>query len=215
MSLQSAAIEVRHSPTTARAVRVAVAADASALTRVLVHAFVDDPFISWAVRADERRTAAYWRLFDLFVRRLSLPYGHVFTTDRLDAVALWVPPGCWRQGAVDQVRQLPDWMAIVGLKRVSHVFGAIATLLGKHPNEPHYYLPFVGVDLSARGQGNGSAVLQPVLQWCDTLRLGAYLENTNERNLVFYERVGFRVVEMLVLAEDGPTVWRMWRSPGR
>jgi len=213
MSLQSAESEVRHSPTTTRAVRVATAADASALTRVLVHAFADDPFISWAVRTDERRTAAYWRLFDLFVRRLSLPYGHVFTTDRLDAVALWVPPGCWRQGAVDQVRQLPDWMAIVGLKRMSHVFGAIATLLSKHPSEPHYYLPFVGVDPSARGRGTGSAVLQPVLRWCDTLRLGAYLENTNERNLVFYDRLGFRVLETMVLAEDGPTVWRMWR-PG-
>jgi ribosomal protein S18 acetylase RimI-like enzyme len=213
MSFQSAEIDAHHGLTVARAVRVATAADASALTRVLVDAFADDPFISWAVRTDERRTAAYWRLFDLFVRRLSLPYGHVFTTDRLDAVALWVPPGCWRQGAVDQVRQLPDWMAIVGLKRMSHVHGAIATLLSKHPNEPHYYLPFVGVDRSARGQGTGSAVLQPVLQWCDTLQLGAYLENTNERNLVFYDRLGFGVLEMMVLAEHGPTVWRMWRAP--
>jgi hypothetical protein len=57
-------------------------------------------------------------------------------------------------------------------------------------------------------------VLQPVLNWCDTLRLGAYLENTSARNLVFYERLGFSVLEVLVLAPHGPTVWRMWRSPG-
>jgi hypothetical protein len=80
-------------------------------------------------------------------------------------VALWVPPGCWKQGAVDQVRQLPDGLAIVGFTRIPHVLGAIATLLSKHPSEPHYYLPFMGVDLSPRGQGTGSAVLQPVLQW--------------------------------------------------
>ena len=213
MSLQSAEIEFRHSLTAVRAVRVATAADASALTKVLVRAFADDPFISWAVRADARRTAAYWRLFDLFVRRLSLPYGHTFTTATLDAVALWAPPGCWKQGALDQVRQLPDWLAIVGLKRIPHVLGAIATLLNKHPSEPHYYLPFVGVDPSAQGQGTGSAVLQPVLQWCDTLRLGAYLENTNERNLAFYERIRFRVLDMMVLGKDGPRVWRMWRAP--
>jgi hypothetical protein len=30
---------------------------------------------------------------------------------------------------------------------------------------------------------------------------------------VFYERLGFRVLEMMALAEDGPTVWRMWRAP--
>jgi GNAT superfamily N-acetyltransferase len=70
-----------------------------------------------------------------------------------------------------------------------------------------------GVDPAAQGQGIGSAVLQPVLGWCDTLRLGAYLENTNERNLVFYQRLGFRILEALVFAPDGPTVWRMWRPP--
>ena len=179
-----------------------------------MRAFVDDPFISWAVRADEGRTAAYRRLFDLFVRRFSLPYGHVFITPRLDGAALWVPPGCWKQGSLDQVKQLPDWLAIVDLRRIPDVFGAITTLLSKHPTEPHYYLPFVGVDPSAQGQGIGSDLLRPVLGWCDTLRLGAYLENTNARNLVFYERLGFRVLEALVLAPEGPTVWRMWRPPG-
>jgi ribosomal protein S18 acetylase RimI-like enzyme len=207
-------VEVRHERTGASAVRPATAADAAALTRVLVRAFADDPFINWALRGDERRTAAYWRLFDLFVRRLSLPYGHVFTTPSLDGVALWVPPGCWEQDAFAQVRQLTDWLAIVGLTRIPHVFGAINTLLSKHPTEPHFYLPFVGVDPAAQGQGIGSALLQPVLGWCNTLRLGAYLENTNARNLVFYERLGFRVLEVLVLAPGGPTVWRMWRSPG-
>jgi GNAT superfamily N-acetyltransferase len=213
MSLVSAEVGAQNGRTAASAVRVATAADAAALTRVLVRAFADDPFISWAVRADERRRAAYWCLFDLFVRRLSLPYGHVFTTVTLDGVALWVPPGCWKQGAIDQVRQLPAWLAIVGPRRIPHVFGAITALLSKHPTEPHYYLPFVGVDPAAQGRGIGSAVLQPVLRWCDTLGLGAYLENTNERNLVFYERLGFCVLEVMLLAADGPTVWRMWRSP--
>jgi ribosomal protein S18 acetylase RimI-like enzyme len=127
--------------------------DAAALTMVLVRAFADDPLISWAVRADEQRAAAYRRLFDLFVRRLSLPYGHVYTTARLDGVALWVPPGCWQQGTLDQLRQLPDWLAIVGLRRVPHVFRALNTLLSTHPREPHYYLPFVGVDPDARRPG--------------------------------------------------------------
>jgi GNAT superfamily N-acetyltransferase len=169
-----------------------------------VRAFGDDPFINWAVRADERRAAAYWRLFDLFVRRLSLPYGHIFTTARLDGAALWVPPGCWRQGAIDQVRQLPDWLAIVDLKRIPHVFGGITTLLSKHPSEPHYYVPFVGVDPSAQGQGIGSAVLQPVLGWCDTLRLGGYLENTNARTLVFMSGSDFKCSRRWCAPQTGP-----------
>ena len=116
----------------------------------------------------------------------------------------WIPPGCWHHGTVDQMRQPPDWVQIVGFRRVPHVFRAVTTLLSKHPREPHDYLPFVGVDPRAQGQGLGSALLQPVLRWCDTLRLGAYLENTNAGNLVFYEQLGFRVLERIVLAPEGP-----------
>jgi ribosomal protein S18 acetylase RimI-like enzyme len=213
MSLLSTSDDARQSRTTHTAVRTARAADARALTTVLVRAFAADPLISWAVRPDDRRAVAYWRLFDLFVRQLSLPYGHVYTTSTLDAAALWIPPGCWHQGTLDQVRQLPDWLAVVGPKRIRQVFGGLNALLSKHPREPHYYLPFLGVDPGAQGQGIGSALLQPVLAWCDTLRLGVYLENTNVRNLVFYERLGFGVLEVLVLTPNGPTVWRMWRSP--
>lgn len=213
MSLLPTRLDSQHGPTPPVGVREATATDAAALTLVLTRAFANDPLIRWAVRADDQREAAYLRLFDLFVRRLSLPYGDVYTTSSRDGVALWIPPGCWHQGALDQVRQLPDWLAIVGIRRVPHVFAALNTLLGRHPREPHYYLPFVAVDPSQQGRGIGSALLKPILGRCDEMQVGAYLENTNARNLVFYERLGFGVLEVLVLALSGPTVWRMWRPP--
>jgi hypothetical protein len=122
MSLLPAEVHHQHGPTAPSAVRVATAADSAALTGVLVRAFADDPFISWAIRADERRSVAYWRLFDLFVRHLSLRYGYVYTTATLDSVALWVPPGCWKQGAVDRPRELPDWLAITGQARAARLW---------------------------------------------------------------------------------------------
>src|SRR5919202_2701829 len=116
------AIQVRH----------ATLADVPALTGVLVRAFADDPLVSWAVRPGGRRGDAYRRLFDLFLRRLTLPHGEVYTTADLRGAALWTPPGTWRQGFWEQVAQLPDWLAIVGPRRVRPIFGQVNDLLRQH-----------------------------------------------------------------------------------
>ena len=41
----------------------------------------------------------------------------------------------------------------------------------------------------------------------------AYVESANERNLAFYQRHGFEVVEEFTLLGKGPRVWGMWRNP--
>jgi hypothetical protein len=40
----------------------------------------------------------------------------------------------------------------------------------------------------------------------------AYLETGTERNVAFYTRHGFKVIEELHLPK-GPPVWLMWRDP--
>jgi ribosomal protein S18 acetylase RimI-like enzyme len=194
-------------------VRKATQTEVPQLTAVLVRAFDDDPLLNWAIRHDARRAEAFMRLFVLVVCRLTLPYDEVYTTADLRAVALWTPPERWRQGWQQQLNQLPDWIAIVGLRRLRRIFGPINGLLTRHPRTPHFYLPFIGVDPAFQHRGLGTAVLQPVLARCDLDGLGVYLENTNVRNLRFYEGLGFRTVEMYSLAADGPTIWRMWREP--
>jgi hypothetical protein len=52
----------------------------------------------------------------------------------------------------------------------------------------------------------------PVLRSCDEDRIPAYLESSKERNVDFYGRHGFRVLERLSLPA-GPPVWLMWRDP--
>jgi GNAT superfamily N-acetyltransferase len=82
----------------------------------------------------------------------------------------------------------------------------------RHPKAPHWYLSVLGTEPGHQGEGLGSTVLQPVLDECDRLEIPAYLETGTERNVGFYARHGFRVMERIELP-DGPPMWLMWREP--
>ena len=81
-----------------------------------------------------------------------------------------------------------------------------------HPREPHWYLSVLGTDPTQQGKGVGGALLEPVLDRCDSQGLGAYLESSKEANIPFYQRFGFAVTGQIDLPE-GPPVWPMWRDP--
>jgi GNAT superfamily N-acetyltransferase len=82
----------------------------------------------------------------------------------------------------------------------------------RHPHDRHLYLAVLGVDPDRQGTGVGSALLAPALELCDRERLPAYLETGKERNIAFYGRHGFRVIERLTLPA-GPPAWLMRREP--
>ena len=81
-----------------------------------------------------------------------------------------------------------------------------------HPQEPHWYMPFMGVEPSFQGQGIGSAILKHSLQECDRTQHLAYLEASSERNVSFYERHGFRVIGKFQVG-NSPQLFSMIREP--
>ena len=64
---------------------------------------------------------------------------------------------------------------------------------GYHPEEPHWYLAALGVDIKAQGKGMGSILMKHALARVDRERKPAYLESSNPRNIPFYQRHGFEV----------------------
>jgi GNAT superfamily N-acetyltransferase len=79
-----------------------------------------------------------------------------------------------------------------------------------HPQEPHWYLPWLGVDSALQGTGRGAQLLGHGLARVDADRLPAFLETPNPRTVPFYERHGF-VVSSVSQAGACPPVSSMWR----
>jgi len=194
-------------------VRKAEKRDVDGLTRSLARAFDEDPLINWIVRQDARRADGFDALFRVSLERLCLAHRWVLTTDDRTAGALWYPPGTSKISFVQQLRMLPQMILGASLRGLPRLIRVMDVLDEHHPKTSHFYLQFVGVDPDHRGRGLGTALMKPVLEHCDGEGLGAYLENSNERNLPLYRRLGFEVTEELELGRGAPPVWLMWREP--
>lgn len=177
---------------------------------MLTRAFADDPLYHWLLRRESTRERYASRFFAWQLRRL-LPQGQVTMTTDGAAVALWALPGRWRETAREALRlfvaivpAMVTYMPSVvrGLNQADH----------RHPTEPHLYLALLGCDPPAQGEGRGSAALTPGLALADRDGLPAYLETSIERNVGFYARFGFRVVDQVRMPGDGPQLWMMWRE---
>jgi ribosomal protein S18 acetylase RimI-like enzyme len=194
-------------------VRRAVAADRDVVVKALVRAFDDDPVANFLLRQDKARARAFETGFDVAFRRLTLPLEEVWMSSAGEGAALWTPPKGWKN-----LRAWPNLFGLaraVGLARVPHVLAAVNRVQRPKPREPHWYLFALGVVPEAQGRGIGSALLRAVLARLDESGEPAYLEASTEDNARLYLRHGFRIVQEVKMAADGPVVRLMWRDPLR
>ena len=194
-------------------VRKATAADVPGMARALGRAFYDDPVMAWMLPEERRRRRLESLGFVQWLKRIYMPKGEVYTDGALAGGALWAPPGKWRMPIRLQARMGPMFIRLVGARRTPLILKGLAVLDKNHPDDqPHYYLGVLGTDPDHQGKGVGSALMQPILERCDTEGLGAYLESSKESNVPFYRRHGFEVTGQVHMP-DGPPLWPMWRDP--
>jgi ribosomal protein S18 acetylase RimI-like enzyme len=185
----------------------ATASDEASIIDVLVRANWADPAARW-VWPDSQRFLMY---FPSFVRAFggkAFAHGSAYYIDGYIGAALWLPPDVH-----------PDENALIALlqRTVSDqiqkdVFAVFEQMGRYHPNEPHWYLPLMGVDPSQQSKGFGSALLQHTLIQFDRDNKLAYLESSNPRNIPLYKRHGF---ELLGTIQTGtsPSISPMLRRP--
>src|SRR5687768_9427464 len=180
---------------------------AEAAFATIVLAFASDPAARWSwPRADD-----YLRNMPLLARAFSeksFGLGTAFGIDQLAGAALWLPPGV--SADEEALANLMERTTHASVQRdAARVFEQMATF---HPQEPHWYLPLIGVDPACQGRGLGEKVLAPALARCDAERFSAYLESSSPRNIPFYQRHGFEVMGKIQIGSS-PTIVPMLRRP--
>ena len=190
-------------------VRLATQADVPRVSEALGRAFWDDPVMRFLIPSSDTGLRSLMKL----ETKSALKHTTAYMTGDGSAAALWKPPGKWRTSMGELLSMAP--LTIAALRaRLLLGLSVLSAVEKKHPADPpHWYLAVLGTEPDAQGKGYGSAVLQPVLQQCDSKGEPAYLESSKEKNIPFYERHGFRVTEEIALPKGGPPVWGMWRDP--
>jgi GNAT superfamily N-acetyltransferase len=183
--------------------RVPTAADPQQTIATLVVAFDADPIVRWFLP----KTSAYLTTFPRLLQLLgdvAFPAGTADLAADGAAAAIWHPPGA----TADQ--EATEALFGTALAGREDAFAFLEQMEIHHPTDPHWYLPFIGVDPLHQGQGHGSRLLEHGLARCDRDGLPAYLEASSPRNRALYERHGFESFAEIRVA-DSPPLWPMLR----
>jgi GNAT superfamily N-acetyltransferase len=198
----------RATPKTA-GLRVATRADHTAVTRILVEAFRDDPMWGpWAFPDPLTRSQYRAIVFDQLIEG-ALRYPWVWLAAN-QAAAVWIPPG-GSELSPAQEQKINSVLYRSRGARAASVLEAFEMFAEARPADPHYYLTLLGTDPSFAGRGVGTSLLSANLGRVDATGSAAYLE-ASDGLVPLYERFGFRVRTRFALT-DGPSVNGMWREP--
>lgn len=191
-------------------VRSLVTGEHQLIGDIIGASFADDPVNNWVFGGPDPLAAFYGLEAEKIFLRVG--YGHVM--DDATGGSLWLPPG--------EKKHLPLWKSL-GLAAImirSDGFGSIIRgmkvdegLSKKQPTSPHYYLHAIGAVPQHQGKGIGGKLMEAGLERADDEKMPAYLESSKERNIPFYRRYGFKVVEEFIPTPGCPPLWLMWREP--
>jgi GNAT superfamily N-acetyltransferase len=173
----------------------------------LVAAFADDPVERWLWPSTQEYEEYFPSLLGAMGRG-AFDHRTVWRLGDYVAVALWFPPSASPDG--DEIVDVLS--KTVASDKHNDTFQVLEEMGANHPEYPHWYLPWFGVQPVEQGRGVGSQLMERCLERIDSDRLPAYLETPNPRNLSFYERHGFEVVGQ---AQSGtcPPMTFMLRPP--
>jgi ribosomal protein S18 acetylase RimI-like enzyme len=193
---------------TTHKVETATPADEAAVFAILALAFSNDPATRWTWPDPK----AYLEAFPHFAKAFggaAFEHGSAYRIGSAGA-ALWLPPG------VDS-----DEAALAALmQRTAHPQTAadgpqvMQQMASYHPQEPHWYLPLIGVDPAHQGEGVGAALMRHATDICDRDGALAYLESSNPRNVTLYQRHGFEILGT-IQSGSSPIITPMLRRPRR
>jgi ribosomal protein S18 acetylase RimI-like enzyme len=161
---------------------------ASAIATLVV-AFAADPIFRWLWPEPGEYLTHFPALAEAF-GGAAFGEGTAWRLGDFHGAALWMAPGVEPDGDATVAKLessiSPDLLA--------DAMGLVERMDELHPSFEHWYLPWIGVDVAYQGQGLGSALMRPCLGVVDQDHLPAYLDSTNPRNIPFYERHGFTVI---------------------
>ena len=183
------------------AVRTADTDDEARVVDTIVLAFAADPIARWCW-PDSHQYLTSMPGFTRAFGGAGFSRQSVYCTSDYAGAAMWLPPGV--QSDEETMGQIVERTASVSVR--GDLFTMLEQMARFHPEEPHWYLPLIGVDPAHQCKGCGAALMAHALERCDRDRSIAYLESTNPRNITLYQRHGFQAIGRIQVGSSPPLI---------
>ena len=183
---------------------------------MLGKALIDDPLSIHVIPDSNERKLKMKHVFQT-TTCLAVRYGESYaSSENLEGVANWIPFETFKEYKFRMLKcGIKSRIYKIGLKASKRFkpIGKYATKMHKkHAPGKHWYLETLGVDPNFQGKGIGSSLMNFKLKEIDLQGLPIYLETSTEKNVRFYEKMGFKVVEEVVIPETEVTQYYMLRE---
>ncbi len=179
--------------------------DKAALASVLAKAFARDPVMRWIIPSD----ADYARVSEAYFKMIlnqNMRLGVSYTNTDQSGVSLWIGPGS-SPSLISQLISISR-MFLLFRGNLERAFKLQTLMETYRPRQKFWHLTYIATHPEQQGSGIGSSLLEPMLSHAAAANMPVYLECSNQANLSFYRKHGFRLVDKIT-PREGPTIWPM------
>lgn len=188
-------------------VKIATELEQEVVIDALKLAFGADPAARW-VWPNPQKYLLHFSKFAKAFGGKAFAYKTAYYVGNYTGAALWLPPNI--EPEINTIlRHQENTTSEEAQTILQKVFDKMNSF---HPNEPHWYLPLLGVDPLYHGKGFGSILMKYSNQIFDSQNTLAYLESSNPKNISFYQRHGFELLGSIEI-EKFPPIYPMLRKP--
>ncbi len=195
-------------------VRHALRTDIDTVRDTLVDGFVEDPYFRWQYPDDATYEQLAGQWFGL-ITEACFSRGHTYLVDDGAAAAIFIPPDVQLAEDSDFARVATLLNQQLGEEKAMEVISVLGVMAEHEPQDklPHFQCVYIACRSASRGCGYGAEVMRRVTQLCDAEGIGAYLVSSNPKNVTFYQREGYKILEDVYPIDGGPLMRPMWRDP--
>jgi len=187
-----------------------------ALATMLSRSFENEPNFVYIIPDEQARRMILRRFFQMVAIPASRLFGEICTTNQIHGASLWIRPGSgftFERMIRNAMRGTPLKLDQASLRRWINLGARVEKARHRLVRGPHWYLLALGVEPSTDRCSLRGLLTEPVLSRADSDKIPCYVEIFDERDLSFYENLGFRVEGAGGITQGGPSFWAMIRAP--